>query len=235
MPEQEDFAPIVARGCARAAARRLFRQRTFEITRADPRRRRAVRVDPDRHLDAARAQRAAGRAAKRRRERCSRCSDLSMLVAMLLAQWMLRPIHVIQSGLTPAWRGELDVRAGPAGRGVQGPWQLVRRRQRAARGVGRASSSEPGDPHTVRPGGSADFESVMENLEDAVALFSPRGNLIFCNAAMQRSGHPELPADTSGAAARRADAGRRARPQGPVSAGARSTGQRRRQARSACS
>ena len=30
--------------------------------------------------------------------------------AMLLAQWMLRPIHVIQSGLTRLGRGELDVR-----------------------------------------------------------------------------------------------------------------------------
>ena len=29
---------------------------------------------------------------------------------MLLAQWMLRPIHVIQSGLTRLGRGELDVR-----------------------------------------------------------------------------------------------------------------------------
>ena len=35
---------------------------------------------------------------------------ISMLVAMLLAQWMLRPIHVIQSGLSRLGRGELDVR-----------------------------------------------------------------------------------------------------------------------------
>ena len=35
---------------------------------------------------------------------------ISTLVAMLLAQWMLRPIHVIQSGLTRLGRGELDVR-----------------------------------------------------------------------------------------------------------------------------
>ena len=34
---------------------------------------------------------------------------ISMLVAMLLAQWMLRPIHVIQSGLSRLGRGELDV------------------------------------------------------------------------------------------------------------------------------
>ena len=34
---------------------------------------------------------------------------VSTLVAMLLAQWMLRPIHVIQSGLTRLGRGELDV------------------------------------------------------------------------------------------------------------------------------
>src|SRR5437868_2118049 len=35
---------------------------------------------------------------------------LSTIVAMLLAQWMLRPIHVIQSGLTRLGQGELDVR-----------------------------------------------------------------------------------------------------------------------------
>jgi signal transduction histidine kinase len=41
------------------------------------------------------------------------------------------------------------------------------------------------------PGASTDFESVMENLEDAVALFSPSGELIFCNTAM-RSVLPEI-------------------------------------------
>ena len=35
---------------------------------------------------------------------------ISTMVATLLAQWMLRPIHVIQSGLTRLGRGELDVR-----------------------------------------------------------------------------------------------------------------------------
>jgi hypothetical protein len=35
------------------------------------------------------------------------------------------------------------------------------------------------------PGASTDFESVMENLEDAVALFSPEGELMFSNAAMR--------------------------------------------------
>ena len=35
---------------------------------------------------------------------------VSTMVATLLAQWMLRPIHVIQSGLTRLGRGELDVR-----------------------------------------------------------------------------------------------------------------------------
>jgi hypothetical protein len=34
---------------------------------------------------------------------------VSSLVALVLSQWMLRPIHVIQSGLTRLGRGELDV------------------------------------------------------------------------------------------------------------------------------
>ena len=35
---------------------------------------------------------------------------ISSLIAMLLAQWLLRPIHVIQSSLSRLGRGELDVR-----------------------------------------------------------------------------------------------------------------------------
>ena len=31
---------------------------------------------------------------------------------------------------------------------------------------------------------ATDFESVVENLEDAVALFNPEGGLMFCNPAM---------------------------------------------------
>jgi signal transduction histidine kinase len=118
---------------------------------------------------------------------------ISMVVAMLLAQWMLRPIHVIQSAFSRLGRGELDVRLDLPEvefKDLGSSFDAVSAQLAA---LGRASSSEPPDPHTVRPGGSADFESVMENLEDAVALFSPSGEIIFSNAAMRALRIKELP------------------------------------------
>ncbi len=114
---------------------------------------------------------------------------ISTFVAMLLAQWMLRPIHVIQSGLTRLGRGELDVRLDLPGEEFARSRQLVRGGERAARG----------GPHQSVPAAATEFESVMENLEDAVALFSPEGELIFSNAV-----------DARAAAARRAAGERQA-------------------------
>jgi len=69
------------------------------------------------------------------------------------------------------------------------------------------------------PGAATDLESVMDNLEDAVALFSPRGELIFCNKAMSalqlRALH-SLPADSAvKQIVERTVAGRKS--QGPIS------------------
>ena len=58
---------------------------------------------------------------------------ISTMVATLLAQWMLRPIHVIQSGLTRLGRGELDVRLDLPGQEFADLGQLLRGGQRAAR------------------------------------------------------------------------------------------------------
>jgi signal transduction histidine kinase len=100
---------------------------------------------------------------------------VSTVVAMLLAQWMLRPIHVIQSGLTRLGRGELDVRLdlpeGEEFEGLGSSFEAVSAQLSAVRAKAITSAS-------------ADFESVVENLEDAVALFNPDGELIFCNPAM---------------------------------------------------
>jgi len=99
---------------------------------------------------------------------------ISTGVAMLLAQWMLRPIHVIQSGLTRLGRGELDVRLelpeGSEFKDLGSSFDAVS-----------AQLSESRAKALTSP---TDFESVVENLEDAVALFSPDGKLIFCNPAM---------------------------------------------------
>jgi signal transduction histidine kinase len=103
---------------------------------------------------------------------------ISTFVAMLLAQWMLRPIHVIQSGLTRLGRGELDVRLDLPGQefaDLGSSFEAVSAQLAAVR-----TKALPAATSTA-----TEFESVVENLEDAVALFSPEGELIFSNAAMR--------------------------------------------------
>ena len=97
---------------------------------------------------------------------------VSSLFAMLLSQWMLRPIHVIQSGLTAPRTRRARRHAGSARAGVPRPRELVRCGQRSScrRWARRGRSGS-----AVVPAASTDLESVMDNLEDAVALFSPRG------------------------------------------------------------
>ncbi len=107
---------------------------------------------------------------------------ISSIFAVLLSQWMLRPIHVIQSGLSRLGRGELDVRLDlpeTEFRDLGSSFDAVSAQLSA---MGRGESA-PGSTQ-ARPGGPTDLESVMDNLEDAVALFSARGELIFCNSAM---------------------------------------------------
>jgi signal transduction histidine kinase len=103
---------------------------------------------------------------------------ISTFVAMLLAQWMLRPIHVIQSGLTRLGRGELDVTLDLPGQefaDLGSSFEAVSAQLAAVR-----TKALPASTSTA-----TEFESVVENLEDAVALFSPEGEVIFSNAAMR--------------------------------------------------
>ena len=111
---------------------------------------------------------------------------IATIVAIVLAQWMLRPIHVIQSGLTRLGRGELDVT-------LELPGEEFR-------DLGSSFDAVSAQLSAVRtkplPQASTDLESVMENLEDAVALFSPSGEVIFTNTAMKAllAEHSEHPA-----------------------------------------
>jgi signal transduction histidine kinase len=114
---------------------------------------------------------------------------ISSLFAVLLAQWMLRPIHVIQSGLTRLGRGELDVSLDLPGaefRDLGSSFEAVSAQLSAVRAKPLATPA-------------TDLESVMENLEDAVALFSPSGEVIFTNAAMKAllAEHRDHPAMTT--------------------------------------
>ena len=140
------------------------------------------------------------------------------LVAMLLSQWMLRPIHVIQSGLSRLGRGELDVKLDLEDqefRDLGSSFDAISA-QLSALGRGAKPDQATGE---IRPGSATDLESVMDNLEDAVALFSPRGELIFANKSMdtlQLRALDTLPRDNAvRQVVERTLAGRKS--QGPVS------------------
>ena len=62
-----------------------------------------------------------------------------------------------------------------------------------------AQRAAVGRSHAAAPGQKANLESVVEHLEDAVAIFNPDGELLFANPAMRAT----LPADAVGRAARR--------------------------------
>jgi signal transduction histidine kinase len=116
----------------------------------------------------------------------------SFLVSLLLAQWMLRPIHVIQSGLRRLGKGELDVRLDlpeQEFKDLGNSFEAVSQ-QLAALGKGTPPADDEG---TLRPGEGADYQTVMESLEDAVALYSTKGEVIFSNAAMRALDIGELP------------------------------------------
>jgi signal transduction histidine kinase len=99
----------------------------------------------------------------------------AVFVALTLAQLIVRPIHVIRSGLARLGRGELDV-------AVDLP------RDSELNDLGDAfkavSARLAADRSEIDQ--AAALESVVEHLEDAVALFAPDGALLFANPAMRR-------------------------------------------------
>ena len=98
----------------------------------------------------------------------------SFIVAGFLAQLVLKPIHVIRSGLARLGRGELDVNvdlpkdAELSDLGDSFRQVTARMAEDRNEGVGKRA-----------------LESVVDRLEDAVALVSTTGTLLFCNAAMR--------------------------------------------------
>lgn len=179
MAEQEELAPLVRAGTI-AQLRAVYSDRTFEIRQpmlVDDRQFGSIRIGVSTLLVRSELRHALWGAAGT----VLGALAVSSLFAMLLSHWMLRPIHVIQSGLTRLGRGELDVRLDlpeQEFRDLGSSFDAVSQ-QLSAMGRGAA---DPGSA-VVRQS-STDLESVMNNLEDAVALFSPRGDVIFSNAAM---------------------------------------------------
>jgi signal transduction histidine kinase len=179
MVEQENLEPLVHAGTF-AQLRAVYSDRTFEIRQpilSGDREFGSIRIGVSTLLVRSELRDALWRAAGT----VLVALAVSSLFAMLLSQWLLRPIHVIQSGLVRLGRGELDVRLDlpeQEFRDLGSSFDAVSQ-QLSAMGRGAA---EPGTA-VVRQA-SPDLESVMDNLEDAVALFSPRGEVIFSNAAM---------------------------------------------------
>jgi signal transduction histidine kinase/HAMP domain-containing protein len=100
---------------------------------------------------------------------------VAVVAAMLLAQLVLRPIHVIRSGLTRLGQGELGVRV-----------DLSQTDEFGELGTFFNNISEQISADRSQMAGQvANLESAVEHLEDAVAIVSPGGELLFVNPAMR--------------------------------------------------
>jgi signal transduction histidine kinase len=100
---------------------------------------------------------------------------VSVVVAMLLAQLLLRPIHVIRSGLTRLGQGEFGVRL-----------DLNQHDEFGELGnFFNAVSAQLSADRSHMAGQVAHLESAVEHLEDAVAIVSARDELMFVNPAMR--------------------------------------------------
>ena len=106
---------------------------------------------------------------------------IGVFVAALLAQLLLRPVHVIRSGLTRLGKGEfgitLDLPPGDEFGELGSFFNTVSQQLSADR--------------NLLAGQKANLQATVEHLEDAVALFSPSGELLFSNPAMQPALRPE--------------------------------------------
>src|SRR4029078_2182208 len=103
----------------------------------------------------------------------------AVILAGLMSQLLLKPIHVIRSGLTRLGKGEfgvtLDLPPGDEFAELGSFFNTVSQQLSADR--------------MLLAGQKANLQSAVEHLEDAVALFNPSGELLFSNPAMQ----PTLP------------------------------------------
>ncbi len=191
VPEQEEFEPLLEAGPV-AQLRAVYSDRAFEVRQpllAGDEQFGSIRIGVSTLLVRTELSGAMERAGTI----VLIALLVSSVVAVLLAQWIVRPIHVIQSSLSRLGRGELDVRLDlpeQEFKDLDSSFRAVSE-QLAALGKGPASGGD--GEATLRAGGGADYESVMENLEDAVALFSPHGEVIFSNAAMRALEIHDLP------------------------------------------
>jgi len=111
---------------------------------------------------------------------------IAVVGALVLAQALLRPIHVIRSGLTRLGQGEFGVRL-----------DLDQKDEFGELGTFfNTVSAQLSADRSQMAGQVANLESAVELLEDAVAIVSPNGELLFANPAI-RSLLPEASAGAS--------------------------------------
>jgi signal transduction histidine kinase len=100
---------------------------------------------------------------------------VALVVATGFAQWLLRPIAIVQTGLARLGRGEVDVKLELPPDEVFG--ELGQSFETLSATLAAARSQLAGQP--------ASLESVVDRLEDAVAVFGPGGELLFANPSMR--------------------------------------------------
>jgi signal transduction histidine kinase len=106
---------------------------------------------------------------------------VAMIVSASFAQLILRPIHVIRSGLTRLGKGEFGVR-------------LDMPQQDEFGELGsffNTVSAQLSADRTQLAGQKANLQSAVEQMEDEVAIFNPSGELVFANPAMLGTLPPE--------------------------------------------
>jgi signal transduction histidine kinase len=109
---------------------------------------------------------------------------LAVFVAAGFAQLILRPIHVIRSGLTRLGRGEFGVRL-----------DLPQQDEFGELGsFFNTVSAQLSADRSQLAGEKASLESAVAHMEDEVAIFNPKGEVLFANPAMRAA----LPADPVG-------------------------------------
>ncbi len=99
---------------------------------------------------------------------------IAVVVSASFARLMLRPIHVIRSGLTRLGRGELGVRL-----------DLPQQDEFGELGsFFNVVSAQLSADRSQAAGQKAGLQAGVERIEDEVAVFSPAGELLFANPAM---------------------------------------------------
>lgn len=101
---------------------------------------------------------------------------IAVIVSAAFARLMLRPIHVLRSGLTRLGQGEFGVRL-----------DLPQQDEFGELGTFfNTMSAQLSADRTQLAGQKANLESAVEHMEDEVAIFNPGGELLFANPAMRR-------------------------------------------------